>query len=70
MDQQREYRYNNSLLRVRFCDIVEANTDVIVNSDDYLLPMADGLSAYLWRKEDLKYKMMSKRIIMPNLEMS
>ncbi|MCR4853703.1 MAG: TIR domain-containing protein [Prevotella sp.] len=50
MDQQREYRYNNSLLRVRFCDIVEANTDVIVNSDDYLLPMADGLSAYLLEK--------------------
>jgi len=50
MNQQREYQFNNSLLRIKFGDIVEADTDVIVNSDDYLLPMTTGLSAYLLKK--------------------
>lgn len=48
--QQREYQFNNSVLRIKFGDIVQADTDVIVNSDDYLLPMATGLSAYLLEK--------------------
>lgn len=48
--QQREYQFNNSVLRIKFGDIVEADTDVIVNSDDYLLPMATGLSAYILKK--------------------
>lgn len=50
MNGQRDYHFNNSLLRIKFCDIIEANTDVIVNSDDYLLPMTDGLAAYLLEK--------------------
>lgn len=50
MNQQREYQFNNSVLRIRFGDIVEADTDVIVDSDDYLLPMVDGLPAYLLEK--------------------
>lgn len=48
--QQREYQFNNSVLKIKFGDIVEADTDVIVSSDDYLLPMADGLAAYLLEK--------------------
>ena len=50
MNQQRVYQFNNSVLRIKFGDIVEADTDVIVNSDDYMLPMVDGLSAYLLKK--------------------
>ena len=50
MKQQREYKFNNSVLKIKFDDIVEADTDVIVNSDDYLLPMATGLSAYILKK--------------------
>lgn len=38
------------MLSIKFCDIIEANTDVIVDSDDYLLPMVDGLPAYLLEK--------------------
>lgn len=50
MNQQREYQFNNSVLIIKFSDIVEANTDVIVDSDDFLLPMVDGLGAYLLEK--------------------
>lgn len=50
MKKQREYQFNNSVLTVKFGDIVEAETDVIVDSDDYLLPMVDGLPAYLLEK--------------------
>lgn len=50
MNQQLEYQFNSSVLRIRFGDIVEADTDVIVDSDDYLLPMVDGLPAYLLEK--------------------
>lgn len=50
MNQQREYKFNNSLLVVKFGDIIETNCEVIVNSDDYLLPMKDGLSGYLLEK--------------------
>lgn len=48
--EQRTYKFNNSVLKIKFGDIVEADTDVIVNSDDYLLPMSTGLSAYLRKK--------------------
>ena len=50
MRQQRIYHFNNAELIIKFGDIVEADTDVIVNSDDYQLPMADGLSGYLLKK--------------------
>ena len=50
MNQQIEYQLNNSVLRIKFSDIVDADTDVIVDSDDYLLPMVDGLPAYLLEK--------------------
>lgn len=50
MNQQREYKFNNSSLIVKFGDIIETDTDVLVNSDDYLLPMKDGLSGYLLEK--------------------
>ena len=48
--QQREYRFNNSLLIVKFCDIIEADTDVLVSSDDIGIPMRDGLSRYILEK--------------------
>jgi O-acetyl-ADP-ribose deacetylase (regulator of RNase III) len=48
--QQRVYSFNNSLLIVKFSDIVEAKTDVLVNSDDYGIPMQDGLSGYILEK--------------------
>ena len=51
---ERIYHYNNSTLSIKFCDIVEADTDVIVDSDDYLLPMVDGLPAYLLEKGGLE----------------
>ncbi|MBP5547372.1 MAG: TIR domain-containing protein [Bacteroidales bacterium] len=50
MKMQRDYTYNNSLLIVKFGDIIETETDVLVNSDDYLLPMKDGLSGYILEK--------------------
>ncbi len=56
MKRLREYQYNNSVLIVKFGDIVDANTDVIVDSDDYLLPMVDGLPAYLLEKGGLEIK--------------
>lgn len=49
-NRPRKYQFNNSVLRIKFGDIVEADTDVIVSSDDYLLPMGDGLAAYLLEK--------------------
>ena len=50
MKQQCKYQFNNSVLSIKFGDIVEADTDVIVDSDDYLLPMVEGLPAYLLEK--------------------
>lgn len=50
MEQKREYRFNNSLLIVKFCDIIESDTDVLVNSDDSKIPMRDGLSGYILDK--------------------
>ena len=63
MNQQREYKFNNSLLVVKFSDIIETDTDVLVNSDDYLLPMRDGLSGYLLEKggEDIMNDVQKKR---------
>lgn len=56
MKQQRSYHFNNSELVIKFGDIVEADTDVIVNSDDYLLPMANGLSGYILQKGGLEIR--------------
>lgn len=50
MKQQREYQFKNSVVKIKFGDIVDAETDVIVDSDDYQLPMVDGLPAYLLKK--------------------
>lgn len=50
MCQQREYRFNNSTLVLKFGDIVESDADVLVSSDDYSLPMEDGLALYLLEK--------------------
>lgn len=50
MKKQRKYKYNNSLLIVKFGDILETDTDVLVNSDDYLLPMENGLSNSILKK--------------------
>ncbi len=49
-NNERIYKYNNSTLVIKFGDIVETNTDVLVNSDDYMLPMVDGLSGYVLEK--------------------
>lgn len=48
--KQRTYKYNNSLLIIKFGDILETNTDVLVNSDDHMLPMKDGLSGQILEK--------------------
>lgn len=50
MSKHREYRFNNSLLIIKLGDIIETTTDVLVNSDDYMLPMIDGLSGYVLEK--------------------
>ena len=53
---ERVYHYNNSTLIIKFCDIIEADTDVIVDSDDYLLPMVEGLPAYLLEKGGIEIR--------------
>lgn len=44
MGKERKYRYNNSELVIRFGDLIEAHTDVIVCSDDNLLSAKGGAS--------------------------
>lgn len=62
-EQQREYRFNNSQLIVKFCDIIEADTDVLVSSDDIGIPMRDGLSNYILEKggQDILHDIEKKR---------
>lgn len=61
--QQREYKYNNSLLIVKVGDIAETNTDVLVNSDDYSFPMKDGLSKYILERggDELKNDLLKNK---------
>ena len=44
MGKERTYKYNNSELVIRFGNITESNTDVIVCSDDNLLTATSGAS--------------------------
>lgn len=45
MGKERTYKYNNSELVIRFGDITESKTDVIVCSDDYMMTASGGASA-------------------------
>lgn len=45
MGKERRYRFNNSELVIRFGDITESKTDVIVCSDDQTLSASGGTSA-------------------------
>lgn len=45
MGKERVYKYNNSELVIRFGDITESKTDVIVCSDDNMLSASGGASA-------------------------
>lgn len=44
MNRQREYKFNNSLLKVVFGDILDSKAEVIVSSDDTGISMAGGVS--------------------------
>lgn len=44
MNRQREYRFNNSVLKVIFGDILDSKAEVIVSSDDTGISMAGGVS--------------------------
>ena len=44
MNRQREYKFNNSLLKVIFGDIMDSKAEVIVSSDDTGISMAGGVS--------------------------
>lgn len=44
MKEPREYRFNNSVLKVIFGDILNSNAEVIVSSDDTGVSMAGGVS--------------------------
>ena len=44
MNRQREYKFNNSLLKVIFGDIMDSRAEVIVSSDDTGISMAGGVS--------------------------
>lgn len=45
MGKERRYKYNNSELIIRFGDILQSKTDVIVCSDDYMLSASGGVSS-------------------------
>lgn len=45
MAKERTYKYNNSELIIRFGDIIESTTDVIVCSDDNMLSASGGASS-------------------------
>lgn len=45
MGKERRYRFNNSELVIRFGDITESKTDVIVCSDNQMLSALGGASA-------------------------
>ena len=44
MGKERKYKFNNSELIIRFGDLIESKTDVIVCSDDYELSATGGAS--------------------------
>lgn len=44
MGKERRYKFNNSELIIRFGDLIESKTDVIVCSDDYNLSASGGAS--------------------------
>lgn len=47
MKKSREYRFNNSLLRVIFGNIIDSKAEVIVSSDDTNISMAGGVSGMI-----------------------
>jgi O-acetyl-ADP-ribose deacetylase (regulator of RNase III) len=49
MQRERSYRFGKSVLTLRFGDIVSAEADVVVSSDDCYISMGGGVSASILR---------------------
>lgn len=47
MAEAKEYRFNNSTVRIVFGDILDSHAEVIVSSDDTMLTMGGGLSGHI-----------------------
>jgi O-acetyl-ADP-ribose deacetylase (regulator of RNase III) len=47
--KNRSYQFGESRLRIEFGDIISANSQVIVSSDDYYITMGGGVSAVILR---------------------
>ena len=51
MGQEKEYHINNSIIKIRFGNIVDSQSEVIVSSDDSNITMGGGVSMAIRRKE-------------------
>lgn len=51
MEQQKEYRINNSTIKIVFGNILDSQADVIVSSDDSNITMGCGVSMSIQQKE-------------------
>lgn len=51
MEQQKEYRINNSIIKVVFGNIIDSLAEVIVSSDDCNITMGGGVSMAIGQKE-------------------
>lgn len=51
MEQQKEYRINNSIIKVVFGNILDILAEVIVSSDDCNITMGGGVSMAIGQKE-------------------
>lgn len=49
---ERTYLFNNSTLTIKFGDITESDSEVIVSSDDYLLSMGGGVSRSILKRSE------------------
>ena len=51
MEQQKEYRINNSTIKIIFGNILDSHAEVIVSSDDCYITMGGGVSMAIRQKE-------------------
>jgi len=51
MEQQKEYRINNSTIKIIFGNILDSHSEVIVSSDDCYITMGGGVSMAIRQKE-------------------
>lgn len=51
MEQQKEYRINNSTVKIIFGNILDSHAEVIVSSDDCYITMGGGVSMAIRQKE-------------------